>query len=229
MRSLVRAAGAGQGGGRTRRADSEGRRGGQHRLGEDAREGRRPRRLRRRRAEDPRQDRSRRTARGRHDPPLLPCRHRKLQPGDRHASTRTSACSRPTPSSPRTSPTCSTASPAARNGNGYRQILVAPGDLRPRLLELIRQEREAPDGRIVMKMNSLTDPRDHRRPLRRERGGDARSTSSCAASAACGRAWRGFPSGSACARSSAASSSTRASSASAATDEGRATTSARPT
>ena len=44
------------------------------------------------------------------------------------------------------------------NGNGYRRILVAPGHLRPRLLELIRQERDAPDGRIVMKMNSLTDP-----------------------------------------------------------------------
>jgi polyphosphate kinase len=44
------------------------------------------------------------------------------------------------------------------NGNGYRRILVAPGDLRPRLLELIRQEGAAPDGRIVMKMNNLTDP-----------------------------------------------------------------------
>ena len=44
------------------------------------------------------------------------------------------------------------------NGNGYRRILVAPGHLRPRLLELIRQERDAPDGRIVMKMNNLTDP-----------------------------------------------------------------------
>jgi polyphosphate kinase len=44
------------------------------------------------------------------------------------------------------------------NGNGYRRILVAPGALRPRLLELIAQERDAKDGRIVMKMNSLTDP-----------------------------------------------------------------------
>ena len=44
------------------------------------------------------------------------------------------------------------------NGNGYRRVLVAPGMLRSRLLELIRAEAEAPDGRIVMKMNSLVDP-----------------------------------------------------------------------
>ena len=44
------------------------------------------------------------------------------------------------------------------NGNGYRRILVAPGMLRERLLELIREEAEADDGRIVMKMNSLVDP-----------------------------------------------------------------------
>jgi polyphosphate kinase len=44
------------------------------------------------------------------------------------------------------------------NGNGYQRILVAPGALRPRLLELIRQERDAPDGRIILKMNSLGDP-----------------------------------------------------------------------
>jgi polyphosphate kinase len=44
------------------------------------------------------------------------------------------------------------------NGNGYRRVLVAPGMLRPRLLELIHGEAEAPDGRIVMKMNSLVDP-----------------------------------------------------------------------
>ena len=44
------------------------------------------------------------------------------------------------------------------NGNGYDSILVAPGHLRPRLLQLIQQEREAADGRIVMKMNNLADP-----------------------------------------------------------------------
>jgi polyphosphate kinase len=44
------------------------------------------------------------------------------------------------------------------NGNGYQRILVAPGHLRPHLIELIREEREATDGRIVMKMNNLADP-----------------------------------------------------------------------
>ncbi len=39
----------------------------------------------------------------------------------------------------------------------YRRILVAPISLRSRILELIHQEAEAPDGRIVMKMNSLVD------------------------------------------------------------------------
>ena len=39
----------------------------------------------------------------------------------------------------------------------YRRILVAPITLRSRLLEMIRREAEAPDGRIVMKMNSLVD------------------------------------------------------------------------
>jgi polyphosphate kinase len=44
------------------------------------------------------------------------------------------------------------------NGNGFRRILVAPGMLRSKLLELIRAEGDADDGRIVMKMNSLVDP-----------------------------------------------------------------------
>jgi polyphosphate kinase len=44
------------------------------------------------------------------------------------------------------------------NGNGFRRILVAPEKLRPALLELIRREAEAGDGRIVLKMNSLVDP-----------------------------------------------------------------------
>ena len=39
----------------------------------------------------------------------------------------------------------------------YRRILVAPISLRSRILEMIHQEAEAPDGRIVMKMNSLVD------------------------------------------------------------------------
>jgi polyphosphate kinase len=40
----------------------------------------------------------------------------------------------------------------------FDSLLVAPDDLRPRLVELIRGERRHPDGDIVMKMNSLVDP-----------------------------------------------------------------------
>jgi polyphosphate kinase len=42
---------------------------------------------------------------------------------------------------------------------GYRQILVSPVTLRPRLLELIDEQTQAgPRGRIVLKLNGLTDP-----------------------------------------------------------------------
>jgi polyphosphate kinase len=42
---------------------------------------------------------------------------------------------------------------------GYRQLLVSPVTLRARVLELIDQQAAAgPDGRIVLKLNGLTDP-----------------------------------------------------------------------
>jgi len=40
----------------------------------------------------------------------------------------------------------------------YRKILVAPASLRPAFLDLIAGEIDAPDGRIVMKINNLSDP-----------------------------------------------------------------------
>jgi polyphosphate kinase len=45
----------------------------------------------------------------------------------------------------------------AHGQNGYAEILVAPATLRPRLLELIREEAAAKDGHIAMKMNALAD------------------------------------------------------------------------
>lgn len=42
--------------------------------------------------------------------------------------------------------------------HAYRKLLVAPARLRPALLNLIRREMEAEDGRIVIKVNSLADP-----------------------------------------------------------------------
>jgi polyphosphate kinase len=41
----------------------------------------------------------------------------------------------------------------------YRKLLVAPVGLRANLLELIRREAEADDGRIVIKVNNLQDPK----------------------------------------------------------------------
>jgi polyphosphate kinase len=41
---------------------------------------------------------------------------------------------------------------------GYGQLLVAPDTLRPAVLELIRAEAGEDDGRIIIKMNSLSDP-----------------------------------------------------------------------
>ena len=84
--SLIRAAERGQAGGGARRAEGPLRRAGQHRAGPDALE----------KAgvhvvyglvgpEDPHQDHARRPRGGRRHPPLLPHRHRQLQPEDRPA------------------------------------------------------------------------------------------------------------------------------------------------
>ena len=42
--------------------------------------------------------------------------------------------------------------------HSYGKALVAPVSLRERLLTMIREEAEAPDGRIVIKVNNLIDP-----------------------------------------------------------------------
>lgn len=42
--------------------------------------------------------------------------------------------------------------------HAYRKLLVAPVRLRQALMDLIRREMEAEDGRIVIKVNSLVDP-----------------------------------------------------------------------
>ena len=41
--------------------------------------------------------------------------------------------------------------------SGYRKLAVAPVQLRPRILQLIRETASAPGGRIAMKMNNLVD------------------------------------------------------------------------
>ncbi len=74
---------AGQAGGRARRAHRPLRRTGEHRTCPGPRRGGRARRVRPRRVEDARQGAPRRAPGGRRHPPLLPHRHRQLQPEDR--------------------------------------------------------------------------------------------------------------------------------------------------
>ena len=129
--------------------------------------GGRARRVRARRAEDARQGAARRAPGGRRHPPLLPHRHRQLQPEDRHASTKTSACSSPTPSSAPTSPSSSTTSPATAARASYRKLLVAPSHA-ARRADATASTGQAlgPSGRIMMKMNALVDPEHDRRAVR---------------------------------------------------------------
>ena len=117
-----------QGGRRPRRAHRARRRGGEHRLGADAREGRRARRLRRRRAEDARQDGARRPQRERHDPPLLPRRHRATTTRRPRRATRTSGCSRATRARPRDVADLFNRLTGYSNGDGYRQDPRRPGN-----------------------------------------------------------------------------------------------------
>ena len=111
-------------------------------------------------------------------PPLLPRRHRQLQPGDRDTSTRTSGCSPPTPSSAPTSPSSSTTSPATAGRASYRKLLVAPEALRDAACASgsSARPRRAATGRIILKMNSLVDPRSSTRSTPR-RAPARRSTS----------------------------------------------------
>ena len=73
-----------------------------------------------------------------------------------------------------------------------RKALVAPTWMRVPLVEQIERtvaaHQAGEPSRIVMKMNSLVDPRDHRGAVRAPRRPACRSTSTCAGSAACCRA-----------------------------------------
>ena len=75
--------GAGQAGRDPRRAQGALRRRGEHRTCPRARRSRRARRVRPRRSQDPRQGAARRPPGARRHPPVLPRRHRQLQPQDR--------------------------------------------------------------------------------------------------------------------------------------------------
>ena len=158
-----------------------------------ARRGGRPRRVRPGRPEDARQDPARRAPGGRRHPPLLPRRHRQLQPEDRARSTRTSACSPPTPSSAPTSPSCSTYLTGYSRQRRYRKLLVAPVDAAARARGADRSARPSGAGRPHRHEDEQPRrPRDDRRALRGVAGGRADRPASCAASAACGPACPGL-------------------------------------
>ncbi len=159
MTALVHAAAAGQAGRGARRAEGALRRAGEHRAGPRPRGGGRARRVRPRRAEDPRQDPARRPpGRGRR-PAVLPRRHRQLQRPDGEALRGPrAALGRPRRSAP-TSPSCSTTSPATAARCATGACSSPPRTSGPRCRDLIRGEAaKGPGGRIVMKMNSLVDP-----------------------------------------------------------------------
>ena len=78
----------------------------------------------------------------------------------------------------------------------FRRLLVAPVDLRERLVALIEREtshaRAGRRGHLIFKMNALADEAMIE-VLSARRGPGCRSTCSPAASAACVRGWRGPP------------------------------------
>ena len=208
------------------------RRAEQHLLGPQARAGRRPRRLRHRRAQDPRQ-----ALPGR--PPgeptacaatatSAPATTTPRPP----ASTRTSACSPPTRRSARTSTRLFNQLSGFAPRSKFKRLLVAPRSVRSGLIERIDAEIEHAEagrgGLVQLKVNSIVDEQLIDALYRASQAGVHGRHRGCAASARCARACPGLSENIGCARSSAGSSSTRGSSSSAAAASPR-STSAAPT
>ena len=104
--------------------------------------------------------------------------------------TRTSGCSPPTRRSARTSPTCSTTSPATAARRDYQRLLVAPHSLRAGLVERIEHQVAAAARGAARRGSSSSATRSSTRRSStrctgRPRPG-CRSTCGCAASARCG-------------------------------------------
>ena len=206
----------------------------QHPLGEEARGGGRPRRLRDPGAEDARQVRARRPPRGRRRAPLRPHRHRQLQPEDRPHLHRP----RPVHRRPRDRRRHRRDVQLAHRLRAPAQLpqgaggAVQPPEGDPRRRSSGRSTSHSPE-------TPGADPAEDELAARRAldpgalprlagRGRGARST--CAGSARCARACPGVSDNiDGDARSSGASSSTRGSTRSSATASRRASTSAPPT
>ena len=167
-----------QGGHRPRRAAGALRRGGEHPLGARARGGGRPRRLRPRRPQDPLQGVPRRPARA----PMASGATATSPPATttcgRAASTAISGSSPAATRSARTSPRCSTSSPATHAParipppSAGADATCATGSssgsaARP------SHARAGRPARIIAKMNGLVGPPPDRGAVRRQRGGRA--------------------------------------------------------
>ena len=157
-----------------RRAEGALRRAAEHRVVTGARACGRPRRLRLPEPEDPREGDARRASRGGRAAPVRAHRHRATTTPSPPASTRTSGCSPPIRRSPRTSPTSSTTSPASAVPNAFRKLLVAPFNLRDRVIEEIRRGRAGRRGEEARAHPAEGEqpqrPRDHRGALPRLAG-----------------------------------------------------------
>ena len=200
-----------------RRAEGALRRAPQHRVVALARAGRRPRRLRLPRPEDPREDdardpRARATGSSATSTSAPATTTRR-----RRGSTRTSACSPPTPRSRPTSPTCSTSSPASAGrrrsarSSSRRSTCAASSSSASagRRRRGGRRARADPD-----QGQQPRRPRDRRGALQGVTGGAEIDLIVRAVCVAAARRRGAVASGSGCGRSSAGSSSTAGSTAS---------------
>ena len=139
------------------------RRAPQHRLGEVAGRGGRPRGARAARAEDPRQGAAGGAARGRRACATTCTWAPATTTPRRRASTRTSGCSPATATIAADVATLFNALTGAARPPGYQKALVAPERMRDGLLaeieKTVEAHRQGEDARIVLKMNSLVDRR----------------------------------------------------------------------
>ena len=122
-----------QAGGGDRRAQGAVRRSEQHHLGAPARRRRRARRVRLGESQDARQDRARRSPRGRRHSPLRAPRQRQLQLSTRRGCTPTSVCSRAARRSAPTSSDLFNSLTGYSRQRLYRKLLVAPVNMRDAL------------------------------------------------------------------------------------------------
>ena len=142
---------------------------------------------------------------------LLPHRHRQLQPQDGHDLRGPRAVHRRPGDRHRPDPAVQLPHRFRPRPSSTSKLIVAPDQLRHRF-ERARsptRRRTAPSGRIIAKMNSLSDPEMIDALYDASRGRRADRPRSSAASAACARGCPGCPRTSGSARSWAATSSTR--------------------